>query len=315
MNWVKARSATEMPYIVLDAIHAVEPESDGCVEQIAKKAQEALGCHVIIGTRSRLEADLNRVRSDRNGNVQAVDEYRTTLRSMLAASGVLDRNGKAKRPILHVAIHGMKDRGWAIEIGTSPTGKESASRSARRWFFEATQEWCGVNPIAGVPMDKVYLNQMFSGDPSITCHRHGDPIPAAGYDGFGKHYHHFQVEFTAEWRENYTDKAVRYVIDMVQQFAVATMATPTCFDCDKADEYDDIMQIDPLDDKWWGDDQCGPDGLPMGFFLEEEDINDRYENEWWDEDIDPYGEYIDDPEQAALLEWIRENSNTRRAAQ
>lgn len=323
-KYVKARSATARPFIVIDAVHAVEPSSDGCVGLIAEMARKRLGCHVIISTISREVMDLNRPRSEKNA--RGVDAYRLTLQSMLQSAGALDADGLAVAPILHLAVHGMKDRGWALEVGTSPIGDGACSTSCRRWMWEHTQSWCDENEIPGVPLDDIVLNGMFSGDPSTTCHRHGDELH--DYLGYGPNYHHFQLEFAACWREHHQERAVDYLQSLVESFESITAADPHIFDCDEPDHLDDwgwgaVTQSVTIDDGL-------PDGYFMGgrrgaapvddpdypAFMEEDD------NWWRDEPVDgfqvrsaadeaklyddPWDEGYD-PSDAELIEWLMEH--------
>lgn len=174
--FVTTKPASLQPLMVLDAPHAAGPDDDPHTGEIVETAGWLADCHTIIAQVSRQVADLNRERDP--DNADAVDAHRRAMRDLLGGAGLLDAHGHLTQPVLHLSVYGMKDRGWAVEIGTAPyDGLEACSAGVRDWLHAVITDWLTA---PGMPaVGPVVTNKRFIGDPSLLCHRHGDPDPAA----------------------------------------------------------------------------------------------------------------------------------------
>ena len=66
----------------------------------------------------------------------------------------------------------------------------------KKWF----QETITLKAKEILPKLKIRFDQHFYGDESIAYHRQGD---GAGYNGYGYHFHTFQMELSRTLREKH----------------------------------------------------------------------------------------------------------------
>jgi len=118
---------------LIDAVHAQGPRADQFTGDIVSGVIERLNVSGIIATISRNEMDLNRPRNE--VNAPAIDEYRATIKEIIQAKEIVDKEGKLTKNYLHIAIHGMRDdRGAEFEIGTR--NGDSCSEEVLDWFLK-----------------------------------------------------------------------------------------------------------------------------------------------------------------------------------
>jgi N-formylglutamate amidohydrolase len=172
----------------IDAIHAAPPCSDKFTGDIVEGVVNKINCSGIIAIVSRKIIDLNRPRN--SNNKEEIDEYRQTIREILGNIGNLDRNEKLSRPYLHLAIHGMRDKGNVdIEIGT--LHNKTCSPEVTKWLVNEIQKHD----------KKVQTDGRFPGDSSKPVHRCGDQTSDLNYLGYGNNFNTFQIEISRTLRE------------------------------------------------------------------------------------------------------------------
>ncbi len=197
--------------VLIDAVHAAPPRADAYTGEIAQAAATALGGHCIVATVSRTKADLNRPR--RASNAPAIDEYRATIRKLLADAGLLSQ-GRLARPVLHLAVHGMTDNhGYDVEIGTRKGA--SCSEEVRGLAHRILRDWARRAVDAHRPL-KIVLDERFIGDPSKIVHRLGDPM--SGYEGYGANFNTIQLEFARWLRVRHRASVVNALIAIGRAF-------------------------------------------------------------------------------------------------
>jgi hypothetical protein len=208
-------------HVLIDAPHATHPQGESPTGEIANHVSLEVGCHCIIGTVSRTEADLNRP-PERSGNPQAIYEYRDVIRHILDSSGLINSGGTVLHPFLHLQIHGMKDRSLDpskrydldVEIGTK--GKSTCSPTVHDWIVQEFKDWSGAveerkNIVIGA-------NERFTGDLSKGYHRHGDD---GEYSGYGENFHTVQIEFTKWLRSEHQTEIENVLKHIAQEFESA----------------------------------------------------------------------------------------------
>ena len=189
----------------IDALHACPPEADEFTGDIVEGVVNKINCSGIITIVSRTIADLNRPRN--SNNKEAIDEYRQTIREILKYIGNLDRNGKLSRPHLHLAIHGMRDKGNVdIEIGTLH-GK-TCSPKVTKWLVDEIQKHG----------KRTQTDGRFPGDSSKSIHRCGDQTSDLNYLGYGNNFNTFQIEISRTLRENYQEELIDIFSGIVNHF-------------------------------------------------------------------------------------------------
>ncbi len=210
-EYIKSRSATHTPWVLVDAIHAAKPNSDLHTGIIASKVAEITGCHCIIATVSRNVADLNRPHSTKNK--KAIREYRDCINYMLETSRLL-RGEKLAYPFLHLAIHGMKDReDKDIELGTRHG--RSCSPLIQTWIYKQFVEisdslfWKELSPA-------IVLDEHFIGDSSKEAHRHGDQNSL--YSGYGENFNTVQIECAHWLRTNHPQEIIDTLCQIIGHF-------------------------------------------------------------------------------------------------
>ncbi|MEA3350555.1 MAG: hypothetical protein U9Q82_08045 [Chloroflexota bacterium] len=121
--------------------------------------------------------DLNRLRSQTNA--PAIDEYRETIKEIIKSKGILDSHNQLTKNYLHLAIHGMRNRGKTeFEIGT--LNGNSCSQEIIEWFTEKLESIS----------KKIGVNDIFPGNISKSYHRNGDA--SSDYKGYGNNFHTIQ---------------------------------------------------------------------------------------------------------------------------
>jgi hypothetical protein len=197
LDYVQFYRGSGKVFCQVDAQHAKPPQADLYTGQLVRKIVGKTGCAAVISTVSRTIADLNRKEDEQNK--QAIEQYRKVIFEILQHLGVFDqKNHRITKPYLHITIHGMKDDHYgpyAIEIGTYKG--LSCSRQMKKWF----RKTIALKAKEILPELKVWSDQHFYGNESITYHRHGD---GEGYNGYGYHFHTIQMELSRTLREKHS---------------------------------------------------------------------------------------------------------------
>ena len=170
------------------------------MEEIVKN----INCSAIISTISRLKSDLNRPIN--LCNKEAVLEYRSTLELILEHLNLLKKEDGLSKPYLHLAIHGMKDRDFEIEIGTL-YGK-LCSPEIKKWFIEKINQY----------KRRMAIDKTFIGDPALLVYRNGEKYGTFNYQGYGNNYNLFQIEICRTLREKFLPEIVDILSDIIISF-------------------------------------------------------------------------------------------------
>lgn len=210
--FLKFRYGIKCPTVLIDAVHAAKPRADAYTGKIVEAVAKGAGCHAIIAIVSREVADINRTPSEENAG--AVVEYRRTIQDLFESTGVLN-NGNLSQPILHLAIHGMKDRPEAdIELGTCLGG--SCSDVVLEWVKMKIEEWVQENTVSLSRKPTIVVNREFTGDPSKKFHRRGDR--RSYYLGYGELFNTIQIEFAYWLRKNHHKKVINLLTCIADKF-------------------------------------------------------------------------------------------------
>lgn len=220
-KYTEHRVGQRAQHVLIDAPHAAHPQGESPTGKIANHVSKEVGCHCIIGTVSRTEADLNRP-PERSGNPQAVYKYRATIQHILESTGIIDGDRDINHPFLHLQIHGMKNRSLDssesynldVEIGTK--GKTTCSPTVHDWIVDQFKEWSRA--VEGKKEIVIGANKRFSGDPSKGYHRHGDD---GEYRGYGENFHTVQIEFTKWLRSKHQQEIENVLRHIAQEFGSA----------------------------------------------------------------------------------------------
>jgi hypothetical protein len=228
-QFVRFRVGAANACVLIDALHAA-PRSfkrEFFTDEIAESVSSGTGCHCIIATVPREEADLNQWPGRENW--EATQEYRETIGFLLSESEALDGKRQLRFPFLHLSLHGMRNRDSKdVELGT--TFGESCSRWALHWLLDHFRNWaadlrnCRRTPkiVDNDPHDLLF------GHPVITTHRCGDAY--SKYDGYGPNYNTVQVELAHWLRTEHTDDLVELLSRIASEFpelaAAASGASP-----------------------------------------------------------------------------------------
>ena len=189
----------------IDAVHASPPGSDKYTGDIVEGIINEINCSGIISTVSRREVDLNRLR-DKN-NKEAIDEYRNTIRKILAHLNILDEAGELKKPYLHLAIHGMKDE-WGKDIIIGTLHNKSCSQEIKDWFVQEIEKY----------IKNVQVEGRFPGNPSKSVHRLGDKLSDLSYLGYGRNFNTFQIEINRTLRQNHQKELTEIFSEIISRF-------------------------------------------------------------------------------------------------
>ena len=204
-KFVKFRLGGNTMRAHVDAVHGASPGHDKYTGQIADAIARKAGCSVIVATVSRDMADLNRPPNE--SNEEAIKEYRRAIRLILEQLSNLDDNGKAARPYLHLAIHGMADtENSNIEIGTRHG--ETCSKDVKDWFVRKVKSRVRRSQVDG----------RLPGDPSKSFHRHGDSTSSLNYLGYGDNFNTFQIELCRTLRDDYRKELIDVFANIIMDF-------------------------------------------------------------------------------------------------
>jgi N-formylglutamate amidohydrolase len=177
----------------LDAVHACNPKADLYTRNIVEGVVESTNCSGIIALISRTEADLNRVQNLQNAD--AINELRGCVKSILLNTNKFNK-GAIMLPHLHLAIHGMKDCGHDIEIGTR--NGETCSAQVREWILKEIKD----------KFENTIIDQFFIGDSSKRHNR----------QEYGKNFNTFQIEICKTLRMNKRKELIDLFSNVVLEF-------------------------------------------------------------------------------------------------
>lgn len=192
----------------IDAVHAAPPCSDKFTGEIVEGVVKKINCCGIIAIVSRCEANLNRPRSKKNKD--AIDEYRYIIQKIQEHINNLDKNRKALKPYLHLAIHGMSNK-WNIDMEIGTLEGKTCSINVKNWFINEIKN---RNEI----IKNLQMDTRFHGNISKSVHRCGYSINSTDYLGYGKNFNTFQVEISRTLREYYRDKIIDMFSDIIINF-------------------------------------------------------------------------------------------------
>jgi len=189
----------------IDAVHAQPPKADKFTDDIVAGVVNRINCSGIIATVSRTKIDLNRPRNEHNRD--AIDEYRQTIKDILAHISILEENNTLSRHYLHLAIHGMRDNeDNGIEIGTL-YGK-SCSPEIKDWLIEEI----------GKNIKRLQIDRRFPGDSSKSVHRCGDEVSDPKYFGYGVNFNTLQIEISRTLREKHQGELIEIFCRLIEDF-------------------------------------------------------------------------------------------------
>lgn len=187
----------------LDAIHAVNPNSDSYTGIIVDNVIKRINASGIIAIISRTKMDINRPRCDKNA--PAIDEYRIIINEILKSKKIILPQNLLSKNYLHLAIHGMKDEhGTDFEIGTCYG--TSCSPEIEKWFLKK------LNTIS----TNVGVNRYFPGDQSKCYHREGDQ--SSNYTGYGDKFHSIQIEICKILRKYQRKTIISFLEEIIITF-------------------------------------------------------------------------------------------------
>jgi hypothetical protein len=216
LDYVKYRLADQNPYVLLDALHAVGPRAEFHTDDIVDQVSAQTGCHCIIATVSRTEADLNRELDTKNRG--AVREYRQTIRRLLCAGGLIDGDNLVTARLLHLSFHGMQDRHHKdIELGS--VFGESCSEDLFKWLSTRVRQWAlDIKDARRIPI--IVENQELFGEPVIARHRIGDWT--THYPGYGPNFNTVQIELAHWLRTEHLDSLIELFASIAQEFPLTS---------------------------------------------------------------------------------------------
>lgn len=211
-EYVRYRRGVHNPYVLVDALHSTAPRAEVFTDEIAERISAAGGCHCIVCTVSREVADLNRWPN--RSNRDAVIEYRQTIYDLLSQSNVLDDNNRLRLPLLHISLHGMRDRSYMdVELGT--VFGDSCSDRYLQWMLDRFGRWAeGLEHSRRTPI--VVDNRELYGEPVIAVHRLGDG--SSDYPGYGNSFNTVQIELAQWLRIGHREDLVTLLTAMAEEF-------------------------------------------------------------------------------------------------
>ena len=197
--------------------------------EIAKQVADKNGT-VVIAKVNRLIADLNRFRNfekvlfrKNNKQEKAIDEYREDKVKILKDKGIIDENGDATKPFLHIAIHGKKDydpnreNDCDIEIGT----REKEGSRTNSTCDARVKEWFKEELIKGLKDRGIQISEGSGSRDSLV----GDNIRLRGHESKEvnrkKHSGYFntiQLEICNQLRMKHPKEIGKILHDLLVRF-------------------------------------------------------------------------------------------------
>jgi len=130
-------------------------------------------------------------------------EYRQTVKRIVKAQHDSDDDGPIKKPFLHLAVHGMRDRGFDVALGTRDG--RLCQPDVCEWLVTQLKKEFTVG-----------VDGMFPGTDTLEHFRHGNK--AIGFPGFGEKYSVFQLEFSHSLRFERFDRIIVVLSQIMQDF-------------------------------------------------------------------------------------------------
>ncbi len=208
--YIKYRLGNPSVHCHCEAIHA---DSDSYTQQLVEDICKYSGCSGIISTASSRKYDLNRPANPRS--MDAVYEYRDTIRRILQHLEILSPDNQVTVPFLHIAFHAIKnDDTNSSEIRVSY--EEPASASIANWFGNKLKEKTGN--ITGFGGSPVRVNLQFVDEKSRQFRRYGEKGNI--YNGDNKAYHFLLVEISEDLRCMSMKPLARSFNEVIREFTM-----------------------------------------------------------------------------------------------
>jgi len=178
------------------------------VEGICKRS----GCSGIINTAPSFKYDLNRHANPRN--MEAVFEYRDTLRRILRYMEVLGSDEKVILPFLHIAFHAIRNGDThGSEIRVSYT--EPASYSMINWFANRLREKTRKLSVHGG--SPVRIRVQFIDRQTNLFQRYWESCRS--FNGENRAYHFIMVEISEDLRSMGREPLIKAFSETILDFS------------------------------------------------------------------------------------------------
>ena len=181
--------------VVLEAPYSNPPKEEKDTDVVANEVAKRVGAACILGRQSRQFGSYTTLHnaSDR----YLLTQYQETLKEIFTSANILNENGEAERPVLHIIIRGIKDsHGVDVDISTrnGASCSEKLAHVARDILKTAVEgnrsQWktCAIG-----------TNSLFHGGSNcMELNRNGDER----FRGFGQNYQALEIRISMGTRKN-----------------------------------------------------------------------------------------------------------------
>ncbi|MGI6514687.1 MAG: DUF3578 domain-containing protein [Syntrophomonadaceae bacterium] len=191
---------------------AVYADSDKYTGEIVEGICKRSGCSGIINTAPSFKYDLNRHANPRN--MEAVFEYRDTLRRILRYMEVLGSDEKVILPFLHIAFHAIRNGDThGSEIRVSYT--EPASYSMINWFANRLREKTRKLSVHGG--SPVRIRVQFIDRQTNLFQRYWESCRS--FNGENRAYHFIMVEISEDLRSMGREPLIKAFSETILDFS------------------------------------------------------------------------------------------------
>lgn len=175
----------------VEALHVVQPGAEFNVALLCDYIVLKTDCSSIVADVSRGVVDLNRPIVPQDPlTLQAANEYRATIKTILARQGFWKSPSGLVRPYLHLSLHGMQDCTSEVDIDIATRGGKFAGQPVIDWFVDLVTQKTGF---------KIGVEKTFQGREPLEFLRRGDPQYPEN-TGYGANYNVLALEIAKKIR-------------------------------------------------------------------------------------------------------------------
>ena len=195
--------------VVLEAPYSNPPKEEKDTDIVANEVAKRVGAACILGRQSRQFACYTTLHHDSDRYL--LTQHQETLKEIFTSANILNENGEAERPVLHIIIRGIKDsHGVDVDISTrnGASCSEKLAHMARDILKTAVEgnrsQWktCAIG-----------TNSLFHGGSNcMELNRNGDER----FRGFGQKYQALEIRISTGTRKTYLDEIIDGLCELTQ---------------------------------------------------------------------------------------------------
>jgi len=199
--WKMQEGETYNCAVLVESPYSNPPKEERDTDTIANEVARRTGAACILGRQSRQLACYTSWPNEENTHL--VTRYRSIVKDIFKKAEVINANGEAFLPILHIVVRGIKDRyGLDVEIGTrnGRSCSERVAEQAKDILRTAIERNRGQWKRCAIGVDTLF----HGGSKYLELNRNGDDT----FQGLGENYQALEIRLSRGSRKTYRNEII-----------------------------------------------------------------------------------------------------------